>query len=338
MKVLNLLLALIFFCSISLTAQNNETVNIMTYNIKGHSMTDSRLKKIAQVINSEKPDLVALQEVDNRLYGMKHNHISDLAAATGMKYKFFALVGTYYGIGILYKDEPISSGTKRIVRGTNSTDKEDRGFVYAEFNDFVFMSTHYSLNAEDRDVATDWAIDFALNSDKTVFIAGDFNAKPTYRAMVTFKNNGFVILNKTDEYTYPADAPDSCIDMLISYSNFREAAKYEVLDSYIANSSGLDLKSVSDHLPVVVKLHRRSASVDEVEENSVIVKAVEGGFMLKGLSGTAFASVYDTLGRCVKRLEAENGHTIAVNDNKSKQLYLVKVQTTNKTYTFKLIF
>ena len=255
-----------------------------------------------------------------------------------MKYKFFALVGTYYGIGILYKDEPISSGTKRIVRGTNSTDKEDRGFVYAEFNDFVFMSTHYSLNAEDRDVATDWAIDFALNSDKTVFIAGDFNAKPTYRAMVTFKNNGFVILNKTDEYTYPADAPDSCIDMLISYSNFREVAKYEVLDSYIANSSGLDLKSVSDHLPVVVKLHRRSASVDEVEENSVIVKAVEGGFMLKGLSGTAFASVYDTLGRCVKRLEAENGHTIAVNDNKSKQLYLVKVHTTNKTYTFKLIF
>ena len=42
-------------------------------------------------------------------------------------------------------------------------------------------------------------IRFAKQAGKTVFVAGDFNAQPTYRAMVTFKNNQFVILNDRSE-------------------------------------------------------------------------------------------------------------------------------------------
>ena len=102
--------------------------------------------------------------------------MSELAESTGMHSQFFALVGTYYGIGILSKTEPISVKTKSFAPSDTSKDKESRGFLIAEFDNFYFLCTHYSLNADDRDTATEWAIRFARQSDKTVFIAGDFNA------------------------------------------------------------------------------------------------------------------------------------------------------------------
>ena len=72
-------------------------------------MTSSRLADIATIINTQNPDIVALQEVDNRSLGIfNHDYLSELAESTGMHSQFFALVGTYYGIGILSKTEPIS--------------------------------------------------------------------------------------------------------------------------------------------------------------------------------------------------------------------------------------
>ena len=190
-----LLILILFmpFCVVSVSA---EAVKMLSYNIKGGGMTTSRLGDIAAVINAQNPDIVALQEVDNRVLGIfDHDYLSELAEATGMHSQFFALVGTYYGIGILSKTEPISMQTQSFDPSDKSKDKEARGFLIAEFDKFYFLCTHYSLNADDRDTATAWAIDFARRSDKTVFIAGDFNAQPTYRAMVTFKNKGFKILN-----------------------------------------------------------------------------------------------------------------------------------------------
>ena len=73
-----------------------EPVKLLTYNIKGHGMTDSRLEDIAAVINAQTPDIVALQEVDNRTFiGIKHDYLSELAEATGMHSSFFAQVGSY---------------------------------------------------------------------------------------------------------------------------------------------------------------------------------------------------------------------------------------------------
>ena len=299
------------FCVAGLSAQSTETLNVMTYNIKGHGMTDSRLADIAKVINQQNPDIVALQEVDNRTFlGLKHNYLEELAEATGMNYEFFPLVGTYYGIGLLSKEKPLSVDTHRVERGANSTDKEDRGFIIAEFNDFFFMSTHYSLNADDRDVATDWAVDFALNSDKTVFIAGDFNAKPTYRAIVTFKNNGFKILNDINEYTYPAEAPESCIDMLLCYSNFREAVKYDVTDSYIAETEGLE-QPILDNLRVhgAAYAHRKvGENLDLTEETPVYEGTFKPG---NGWQHVKFDKEVPTRYFCMEALNAYDGKDYA---------------------------
>ena len=114
---LSILILFISLCTGSILAG---TTKLLSYNIKGHSMTSSRLADIATIINTQNPDIVALQEVDNRSLGIfNHDYLSELAESTGMHSQFFALVGTYYGIGILSKTKP-SLLPPRILRKTRS--------------------------------------------------------------------------------------------------------------------------------------------------------------------------------------------------------------------------
>ena len=128
--ILSILILFISLCTGSISAG---TTKLLSYNIKGHSMTSSRLADIATIINTQNPDIVALQEVDNRSLGIfNHDYLSELAESTGMHSQFFALVGTYYGIGILSKTEPISVKTQSFAPSDTSKDKESRGFLIAE--------------------------------------------------------------------------------------------------------------------------------------------------------------------------------------------------------------
>ena len=120
--ILSILILFISLCTGSISAG---TTKLLSYNIKGHSMTSSRLADIATIINTQNPDIVALQEVDNRSLGIfNHDYLSELAESTGMHSQFFALVGTYYGIGILSKTEPISVKTQSFAPSDTSKDKE----------------------------------------------------------------------------------------------------------------------------------------------------------------------------------------------------------------------
>ena len=80
MNISKFLSVILLISTLPLFAKNEETVDVMTYNIKGHGMTDSRLADIAKVINQQSPDIVALQEVDNRTFlGLKHNYLEELS-------------------------------------------------------------------------------------------------------------------------------------------------------------------------------------------------------------------------------------------------------------------
>lgn len=317
-----------------------EPMKLLTYNIKGHSMTSSRLEDIAAVINAQTPDIVALQEVDNRTFiGTKHDYLSELAEATGMHSSFFALVGSYYGVGLLSKTEPLSVQPQSFDPSDTSKDKEARGFLIAEFDDFYFISTHYSLNADDRDTATAWAINFARKSDKTVFIAGDFNAQPTYRAMVTFKNNGFSILNNTSAYTFPADGPTSCIDMIISYCS-ETGQEYEVAETGVVTSvDGLTLSDVSDHLPVYVVIDPVEGSgVDHATATREMqLIRTSGGFSLTSLQAESTVDLYALDGTLVGSQRVDNGDEVCFPASCRNGLYLVQVKNGYQNSTFKYI-
>ena len=313
--ILSILILFISLCTGSISAG---TTKLLSYNIKGHSMTSSRLADIATIINTQNPDIVALQEVDNRSLGIfNHDYLSELAESTGMHSQFFALVGTYYGIGILSKTEPISVKTQSFAPSDTSKDKESRGFLIAEFDNFYFLCTHYSLNADDRDTATEWAIRFARQSDKTVFIAGDFNAQPTYRAMVTFKEYGFSILNNTALYTYPAKDPTSCIDMIISYRP-DDSLKYTTTETgVVTEEPDLTLSDVSDHLPVF-----RSAD----------------GFSLSNLKTTSQVNIYDISGKLVKTQNVDNATNIVLPEGSRNGLYVIRVSNAYQNSSFKYLY
>ena len=282
-------------------------IKMMSYNIKGHGMTDARVADIVTVINNANPDVVAVQEVDNRTVLLqRHNYLKDIADGTSMHYSFHALVGTYYGIGLLSKEEPIAVTTHTFTRGTNSSDKENRGIIIAEFPKYIFISTHYSLNADDRDTATAWIIDYARQQTKAVFVAGDFNAQPTYRAMVTFKNNGFKIINDTDIYTYPADDPTSCIDMVICYNRYVDAMKFTCIESGIAEVASLTLSDVSDHLPVYVVIRPEDSSVESVSADNISITRNGDHLEISGLVTDANAMVFSATGSLVKTANSQS--------------------------------
>lgn len=76
--------------------------------------------------------------------------------------------------------------------------------------------------------------------------------------MVTFKNNGFSILNNTKQFTYPSTAPADCIDFILGHN--QSSTSYRVVETGIADQSEIDLTAVSDHLPVYVKIDLSNAT------------------------------------------------------------------------------
>lgn len=329
---------LLLLVSANIVNAQEDIITMMTYNIKGWDINDNKIKDISKVINYYAPDIVAIQEVHKRPYLIFHDYLADIATQTGLKSQFFALVGNYYGIGILSTTDPISVQTRAFPFSDASKDKEDRGIIIAEFPDYFFISTHYSLNDVDRDTATKWICDFADNSDKTVFVAGDFNAAPTYRAMVTFKNRGFKILNDINQFTIPSNAPTKTIDMVISYSDFEGAKKYDVLESGIAKTPGVDLSFPSDHLPVFVNLKPKEGSVESIEKNDILIRINDNQLNVAGLEEMSTLSIIDLSGRIIKQTAIQDGETIDLSNNCQAGIYIVRINNSKQYKSEKLMF
>lgn len=262
-----LLFCLMAIFSLSLMAEN---LTFMTYNLernKGLNFQSSRIAKHAQVITAANADVVAVQEVEGNA------NFNNLKSAAGMDGQWFDIAGNGYGIGILWK---ASLGTPTITNvkispTSGSSDSENRAFMIAEFVDFCFYSTHFSLNADDRDKMVAEMISRANAVGKTVFVGGDFNAQPNYRAMLTLKGAGFNILNDEKQFTYSSNNPESVIDMILGFRKNATNKSYTIVERGIPTSpSGVTLSSLSDHLPYVV-----TVDLQEPTAASLVVTTTE---------------------------------------------------------------
>ena len=89
------------------TSKNNKPITVLSYNIHHGAGMDTilNLERIARVIKSESPDIVALQEVDiNTERTGKVNQIEVLGKLTNMNFAFgksIDLLGGQYGNAIL---------------------------------------------------------------------------------------------------------------------------------------------------------------------------------------------------------------------------------------------
>lgn len=240
------LLILFLFSGYTLKAnsQKDNTLRMMSYNIHNAIGLDgvTDCQRIADVINKVAPDVVAIQELDSVTGRSNHTDILQKIAEQTRMHRTFATAIDYdggkYGIGMLSKEKPLS-----VRRMALPGREEKRALLIAEFGNYIFACTHFSLTEADR--ATSLAIirDVAKTYKKPFFIAGDWNLTPD-SPLFTEIQKDFVLLTNPKRFTFPADAPDSCIDYIAVLKS--DAPFFSRTSAFVHEE-----KVASDHRPVV---------------------------------------------------------------------------------------
>jgi endonuclease/exonuclease/phosphatase family metal-dependent hydrolase len=238
---------------------SKKTLRVMTYNIHVGVGMDKKLdlQRIADVINSQHPDLVGLQEVDR---GVKRtegrDEIAELAKLTAMNFAFahnLDYQDGQYGVAILSRF-PIGVIDHR--KYENKREAERRGMVRVEVDisgkTINFVTTHLDYQYEDgRVFETEQLLEFLAPQKAPLIVVGDFNDEPTgnaYKLMLKrFDDAWLGSRAKGEGWSYPADKPVKRIDYIFTRSSDRIRTKQAWIVSTLA----------SDHLPVVADLEIR---------------------------------------------------------------------------------
>ena len=218
-------------------------VTIMSYNVRHCAGMDLVVDydRTAAVIIENQPDVVALQELDSMTgrSGQKYQ-LKELAKRTNY-YPVFGKAIDYdgggYGVGILTKEKPLS--TKRIPL----PGEEPRVLLLVELKDYVIACTHLDLEESERLASTPIIIEEAQSWQKPFILAGDWNDYQNSQLLQELTK--YFTINSGDDFTFPADEPNECIDYVATYNS--HSAK--TLESVV-----IDEKEASDHRPLVVKL------------------------------------------------------------------------------------
>lgn len=236
---------------ISAQTDSHRDLRIMTFNLRAGSLTT--LDSLANVIKSQKPDFVALQEVDvmtqrdNAPTMNGKNMVSELAQRTGM-FGFFArtlnFVGGYYGIAILSK-HPCTKMENFMLPNPQNT--EQRALLKGTFEldgktPLIFACTHLDVkSAETRSQQVDFIFDKLGDSAVPTIIGGDMNAYPDEITIAKFRRKMSNISG--NGLTFPADNPDRKID----YMFFAPKKKCELISTEVIDHN----PQPSDHRAII---------------------------------------------------------------------------------------
>lgn len=231
-------------------------VRVLSYNIHHGEGVDGRLdlERIAGLIRSVEPDLVALQEVDRKTKRTgRIDQPAELARLTGMKILFernIRFQGGEYGNAILAR-WPVTEHENHHLPSFD--DGEQRGVLVAEVqpDDFeehlLFLATHLDHRSDDRErFASARAINALIRKRHRVpaILAGDLNDTPDSRVLKRFAQEW----SRTNEQalpTVPVGRPTRQIDFIL----VRPAARWNVREVRV-----LDEKVASDHRPILAIL------------------------------------------------------------------------------------
>lgn len=240
---------------------NNSSVDlkVMSYNVH-HCNPPAKpgiidLDAIAAVINTAKPDIVGLQEIDVRTNrsGKEINQAEQLAKKTSMHFFFAKAIdhdGGEYGIAILSKF-PIND--PKIYRLSNVPDVkgEPRILLTAKLRlnkvkEIRFANTHLDAGkdpivrmAQIREINA-----IGLNEKLPMIIAGDFNARPNSE-VIQLMDQVFERTCLDCPPTIPSVNPRNTIDFI----GFRSSESIVVRRHEV-----IDAAEPSDHLPVMATL------------------------------------------------------------------------------------
>lgn len=248
----------ILFIAQNSLAQKADTLTIVAYNIH-HGNPPAKpdvidLDAIANVIALQKPDLVALQEVDvNTKRSGNVNQAAYLAEKLGMHFYFAKAIdhgGGDYGVAVLSKFPIEDQNTLKFSR-IEDRKAEDRVLATITVKlksgkKIKFASTHLDHVKDEalRLIQISEIVAQAQKERKPFIIAGDFNATPT-SATIQLLDKSFTRTCYNCGFTIPVVNPKSTID----YIAFKQSKKIAVLHHEVIQEH-----QASDHLPIVAKI------------------------------------------------------------------------------------
>ena len=228
------------------------TLRVLSYNVHHAEGTDGKLDldRIASVITAQKPDLVAVQEVDrNTKRSGGVDQAAELGKRTGLHAAFAKAIdfqGGEYGQAVLSRF-PIRSTKTHTLPGKPG--QETRIVVEATIDlpdgrPLTFLATHFQHDddATRREQAAKVNELFAA-SDRPAVVAGDLNATPDSEPMKRLAKS-WTYATPPDKglLTIPAGEPRKQIDYVL----VRPAARFRVVEAKV-----IPEKVASDHRPVL---------------------------------------------------------------------------------------
>ena len=240
-------------------------LRVLSYNIHHGEGTDGRLDlpRVARVISDQKPDLVALQEVDvktRRTGGV--DQAAELAKLTGMHVAFgkgIDFEGGEYGNAVLSRlpiqstkvhPLPAKEGEERRCALVVNVRPRDGG------PDVTFVGTHLNHRNEAQRVREVEEINRVLAAEAgggAVILAGDLNALPASPPVERFgegwKDAAADVRAAEATLTFPAQKPVRRID----YVMLRPAGAWHVVETSVPAE-----RVASDHRPVLAVVEWRA--------------------------------------------------------------------------------
>lgn len=251
----------------SANSQAPATLKVMTYNIH-HANPPSKardstidLRAVAAVINTAKPDLVALQEIDvhNARAGVNLDEAAELGRLTGMHYYFTRAIfyrGGEYGDAVLSRF-PIKDTMRYELPVLPRTKGETRSFCVIRIalpgkKNILFASTHLDqFRDEGNRLLQARIINDIVKTFRLPFIIGaDFNARPDSRTIALLDSTLTGSCTSGCPLTIPTENPRATID----YIMYTPAGAFEP----VGEVKTIRELYASDHLPVTVELKVRT--------------------------------------------------------------------------------
>ena len=241
----------------SAPAGNGTRLRVLSYNIHHGEGVDRKLdlERIAKVILSVEPDVVALQEVDQRATRSGSvDQPAELAKLTKMHVVFggnIDLQGGRYGNAVLSR-LPIRRHENHKL--PNFEMGEQRGVIEAEVelptdseSSLLLFATHLDHRPKDEErLASAKAINelLASHGERPALLAGDLNAVRASRVLVEFGRQ-WQHTSAQPLPTIPVDRPARQIDFVM----FHPASRWKAIETKV-----LDESVASDHRAILAML------------------------------------------------------------------------------------
>jgi endonuclease/exonuclease/phosphatase family metal-dependent hydrolase len=237
--------------------ERKSTLRVLCYNIHHGEGTDGKvdLPRLARVIRNADPDLVALQEVDNktkRTGGV--DQTSELARLTGLHGRFGKAIdfeGGGYGQAVLSR---FVIGEANVHTLPGMPEREQRIAFEVRFKfenrDLSFVTTHlHHQEPALREKQAAKLNGLFADTERPVILAGDLNATPESKPISTLKSTWTIATADPGLLTFPSAKPNKQIDYIL----FRPRERFRVVGAAV-----IDEAVASDHRPVLAVLGFRA--------------------------------------------------------------------------------